>query len=172
MRRSRAAIGNALRLDPELADGWIQQGSLVLFHDQDVARARTASERGLALAPGSAEGHASYAWCLTAVGEHRQAIEQADEARRLDPVRASLAGDLGLISFYGRNYAQAESAFRLMTEINPDSRFAKAGLADALVESRVARDSMGAVRRCFAGTACIIGGKTRSPPISRWSSFD
>lgn len=62
--------------------------------------------------------HAKYAWLLTFVGRHDEAIEEMNRAIELDPLSQGLRVTLGRLYLYAREYDKAIEVFR---EINEDS---------------------------------------------------
>ena len=84
------------------------------------------ANRHLALAvgsdPGSGEVRHVYAQTLAAVGSLEEALEHGRVALDLDPVSASVQGDIGWVLYYGRAFGEARSRCASTLALRPDSR--------------------------------------------------
>jgi DNA-binding winged helix-turn-helix (wHTH) protein/TolB-like protein/Tfp pilus assembly protein PilF len=104
---SEAAARKALMLDPELADAHLALGD-VLFQDRvDWKQAGVEYRRAVALAPGDAETHYTYANYLVALGRIDEAITAVERARELDPASMVINSDYAWFLYLGRRYDEA-----------------------------------------------------------------
>ncbi len=119
-QRAMAAAEKAVALDPELADGYAVRGSLRI-DKADWAGARADVERALALNPGSAGLHLSYAWIiLLPLGRLPEAIREAQKATDLDPLSAGAWSSLGTLYMLSGQPGPAQAALERSLRIFPE----------------------------------------------------
>jgi Tfp pilus assembly protein PilF len=95
LARAREAVAQALALDPDLAQGHAEMGSIRIYHDWDCHAGEASLQRALELAPGNAD-------VLIAAGAMAYNLGRLDEAIAFyrqtvvqDPLRASGYQNLG-----------------------------------------------------------------------------
>jgi TolB-like protein/DNA-binding winged helix-turn-helix (wHTH) protein len=90
LRRAVALNDQALALDPQQGEAWVQRAALILeaTNDKDSAGAEKAFKKGLALAPNYGQGFAEYAEFLWSQGRRDEAISTLERARQVDPLTA------------------------------------------------------------------------------------
>ncbi len=93
--QAREAVRHALILDSELSEALMIDAHFKFKVDYDFEDAAKSFEKAITRTPGRAEFRLRYADYLTAIGAFDKAIEQASIARELDPLSASLYGELG-----------------------------------------------------------------------------
>jgi tetratricopeptide (TPR) repeat protein len=71
------------------------------------------------LNPGSVEAHRYFAFLLSAVGRHDEAISEIQTAEQLDPLSSLVQSDLGLGLFRARKYEQAERRLKRAIDLDP-----------------------------------------------------
>jgi tetratricopeptide (TPR) repeat protein len=79
------AYRDAVRADPEDAEGWLRLGEALLYLGDDPRAAIEELQVGLRIDPQSARGYAALGAALHAMGEHPEAAASFAEALRLDP---------------------------------------------------------------------------------------
>ncbi|MBN8734721.1 MAG: winged helix-turn-helix domain-containing protein [Xanthomonadales bacterium] len=93
---AKAAVAQALRLDPDSAEALTAQGRIRELHDWDWVGAEASLKRAIELNPSLMEAHLALGHLLVSLGRFDEGIAQAREARALDPlsplVNALLAG--------------------------------------------------------------------------------
>jgi tetratricopeptide (TPR) repeat protein len=87
--KSVAHARRALEMAGDDSNALAYAGFIVLLADQDIAAARAALDRAVALTPNSASAYGYRALVLSMVGEAGQAIEDANRALRLSPLDAT-----------------------------------------------------------------------------------
>ena len=87
-------------------------------------RRRTEYRKAIALDPGYATGHQWYALSLVALGRFDDAIGEAREGLRADPLSLIINTDMGRHFYYARRYD--ESIEQLRRTIDLDSSFMRA----------------------------------------------
>ncbi len=85
-RKSRAAAERALEIDETIAMAHNCLAVIHFMHDWDWEGAEREFERALELDPSSPFGHLNYAFLLTDLGRHEEALRESGIARRLDPL--------------------------------------------------------------------------------------
>ena len=83
---AKAAVAQALRLDPDSAEALVAQGRIRQLYDRDWAGAEASLQRALELNPSLMEGHLAYAHLLVSLGRFDEGLRQVSEARALDPL--------------------------------------------------------------------------------------
>jgi tetratricopeptide (TPR) repeat protein len=133
-REGAEAFERALKLDPQLALARINL-AIALYNVPDADAAAREAARALALAPDAPQA----LYILALVARSRNRIEEAVEAfRRVLKVDARDTGanvNLGQLHAQGRNYAEAERAFRAALDSEPYNTTALYGLANVLLRS-------------------------------------
>jgi TolB-like protein/Tfp pilus assembly protein PilF len=117
--RAKAAARKALELDPNLAEAHISLGFTTYFFDWDWAAAERSFQRGLELAPNSANGHHWYWSLLLATGRPDEARREIRQAALLDPLSPIILTNRGVHYHMGRDYLQATGHLRKALELDP-----------------------------------------------------
>jgi len=119
MPKARSAALRALELDDRLAEA---HNSLALIHeryDWDWKAAEKEFRRAIQLNPSYATAHHWYAELLSFQGRFREALEESDRARRLDPLSLIIAADDAAILYYARQYDRSIERFRAVIAKDP-----------------------------------------------------
>ncbi|HEY8104834.1 MAG TPA: hypothetical protein VIE46_01930, partial [Gemmatimonadales bacterium] len=102
--RASALADRALQLDAGLAAGYIARAMIrVLAWAPDDA-VRDDLARALTLQPNSAQAHVAYGLALARAGHYPEAVAQIENAVQLDPLSASMHGDLAFTALGARRY--------------------------------------------------------------------
>jgi tetratricopeptide (TPR) repeat protein len=111
-----AAASQALRLAPDDPAALAAPALARLYGEHDRAAALELFERALARDPGRALTHQWAAGAYSAAGQHDRALAMVRRARELDPLSASVNGDLCWYAYFARHFEEAashaEHAFR------------------------------------------------------------
>ncbi len=152
--RARAAARRALELNPQLVDGLLAQAHLARTLDYDWRESERLYKQALALQPGAARPHNSYAVLLSLSGRFGEADNELREAMRLDPLSMQVHSNLVLNLYRQRRYAEAVQAARKAAAIAPSYRNIYSPMAAALAEMgqfRAAFDALDSLTRNSAG---------------------
>jgi len=95
--RALAAAKQAIALDDKSPDAHRSLAFILRFWSWDMAAAEVEYRRAIALNPGDSQSHHWYATALLSSGRTREALEQIDTARALEPQSVSVLADRGLI---------------------------------------------------------------------------
>jgi len=136
MPQAKAAALRALELDQNLAEAHAWLGFVSINFDWDVVTAEKELKRATELNPSYADAHALYAWCLSGMGLHDQAIAEAKRAMQLDPFSRFNYGDLSWVLLMARRYDQALLESQTVVERQPDFGYARAVLGLSYAENR------------------------------------
>lgn len=123
---ARADLARARSIDPAAHDLDFVEGRVALFGEADARRATRHLEQALEREPGSADVQRTYAQALAAVGRLKEASRLGRRALTLDPVSATVRGDIGWVFYYAREFGQARQSCRSALELVPASLPARA----------------------------------------------
>ena len=105
--KAQAAAMKAVGLDENLAEAHASLGIAKLCHDWAWAAAEKEFEIAAQLNPTYPVAHQWYAFELAALGRHEDALREAAEALRLDPLSLAINTSVGFIHYLLGRYEQA-----------------------------------------------------------------
>lgn len=140
-----AAAERALELDESLAEAHTSLAYARFIYERRWEEAERGFRRALELSPGYATAHQWYAFLLSALGRHREAIAQARQARELDPLSLVINSDLGMVLSFARDPA-AEEQLRRTLELDPSFAYARFELGSALQQQGRLDDAVAELR--------------------------
>ena len=112
--RGRELVEQALALNPDNGDAYLERAHLASF--DDLAAAESNYRRGLELSPNAANGYAGLATVLYATAPRRdEALEMLDRARKLDPLEPDYDVFKAVFLYYER--ADLKRANDLLVEV-------------------------------------------------------
>jgi serine/threonine-protein kinase len=120
MPKAKAAAREALRLDPELAEGHTWLGMIQFLFEWDWAAAEREFRRALQLQPDYAFAEIWYAMVLAAVGRHEEALQRVLRAHALEPLSLSIRLCVGRCHFFARRYDEALAWIEALLRDEPD----------------------------------------------------
>lgn len=131
--RAKAALRQALTLDPEIADAHALLASVVSRHEWNWPEAERHYRLALRLAPHAAEVHDEYASSyLAPLGRIEEALAENRLARELDPFSPQLMRSYVFILLLTRRLADAERECRRILKDRPEDGYVRLILALAL----------------------------------------
>jgi len=116
---AKAAALKALEMDPKLAEGHTSLAAIVEEYDWEFAGAEKEYKLALELNPGYATAHHWYAFLLSSLGRHEEAIREIKIARTLDPLSPRISANVGLLLYFARQYDQALVELKKALEVDP-----------------------------------------------------
>jgi TolB-like protein/Flp pilus assembly protein TadD len=129
---AKAAVAQALKLDPDSPEALTAQGRIRHLYDWDWAGAEASLQRAIELNPSLMEARYACAHLLVHLGRFEEGLEQARQARELDPLSPMVnAIYAGLLTAAGQTEA-AQKQVRRALELKPGFWVAlqvRAGLA-------------------------------------------
>lgn len=168
---ARAAAARAVALDPNLADAYLAQGLVQLWHDWRASDAARSFEQSLALNPSLAAAHHDFAWALVALGRNDDAIRHITSARALNPLSTRATNDVGWLYLQLREPAEAARACEHTLAIEPASLEAQACLERAYAQRGSFDAALEAAKATIppaSGFKVIDGGEAALRSIWRW----
>lgn len=117
--RARAAARRAVTLDDSLAEAHAALAYVKFRIDWDWAGAEVEFKRALALKPGYARAHETYALFLAIQRRFDEATAEMQRARQLDPLSAGVNNGLGRILHFQRKYDDALAQFQKTLQLEP-----------------------------------------------------
>jgi TolB-like protein/Tfp pilus assembly protein PilF len=135
MPQAKAAALRALELDQNLAEAHTWLGFVSINFDWDAVTAEKELKRATELNPSYADAHNIYAWCLSGMGRHEQAIAEAKRAMELDPFSRLTYGDPSWVLLMARRYDRALLESQAVVERQPDFGYARAVLGLSYAEN-------------------------------------
>jgi eukaryotic-like serine/threonine-protein kinase len=116
---AREAALKALAADASSAEGYTALAMLKHRYEWDWAGAEHDFRRAIDLNPGSVEPHRFFAFLLSALGRHNEAISEIQTAEKLDPLSSDVESDLGIGLYRARKYEQAERCLKRAIDLDP-----------------------------------------------------
>jgi TolB-like protein/Flp pilus assembly protein TadD len=121
-KEARKAAVKALKLDPALGEAHASLGFIAFFQDWDCRKAESEFQRAIRLNPNYAQARQWYALYLAKLGRHEEAIHEARQAQKLDPLSLSMNVTSGVVLYFARQYDRAIEDLKKLIEM--DSTFA------------------------------------------------
>lgn len=150
---AKAAVKQALAIDPDLAEAHASQGFIGFLYDWDWAAAEASFKRAIELNPSLAEAHMAYAHLLSNTGRRDEAVQQARQAVALDPLSPlinTLASNFVAVAGHAK---EAQQGWEKALKLEPDfwiallsrsgSLMAQRDYAGAIADLRQARQLSG-----------------------------
>jgi TolB-like protein/Tfp pilus assembly protein PilF len=118
--RARDAARRALAADPALADAHTSMAYGTMLYEWDWAGAEASFRRAIAANPNYPTAHHWYGDFLAGRGRLDEALEQMQEARRLDPLSLIVNAELAWVYYLMQRPAQAEGQIRQALQLDPN----------------------------------------------------
>jgi adenylate cyclase len=151
--RARTAATRALELDPDLAEAHASFALVKHHYDWDWKGAEAEYKRAIELQPNYAPAHHRYAWFLSDVGRHDEAVREIRRAQELDPLSIVVATNVGRTLYHARRYNEAIEELQKALGMDPNRLYAhiflgmaydaKQMCSEALNEFRIAQTFTG-----------------------------
>ncbi|HET6670558.1 MAG TPA: hypothetical protein VFH15_10025, partial [Pyrinomonadaceae bacterium] len=113
----QAAI-NAVTADPKLAEARASLGFVRLHYDRDWEGAERELRVAIQLKPGAQVAHRWYAFSLSTMGRHEEALVEMERAREISPQSAVLATAVANVLFLAGRYDDAIAQCRRAMELD------------------------------------------------------
>lgn len=131
-QRARDAAGQALAIDPGLAEAHLAAAMVRYLIDWDWEGAEASFHKALDLDPEQSWTHDYYGFFLMLMGRFREALPALERAVELNPVRITVNGDLGLYHHFTGAVDGAIDHHRRALDLNPFSGLTRVDFARAL----------------------------------------
>jgi tetratricopeptide (TPR) repeat protein len=140
--KAEAAALNAIRLDPNLAEGYASLAFTKLHYRWDWAEAEKNYRQAIRLNPNYATGHSSYARFLNVMRRFPEAVESVRRAQELDPLAPGIAAGFGLCYYFQRDFEKAAAEYKRLLEFEPNYAVGHANLGAAYVQLKRLPDAV------------------------------
>lgn len=128
-RQARDAARRALEIDHDLADAHTSLAYTDYVYSHDWQAAETGFERALACPGDYATAHHWYAFLLSALGRHDEAIHHATRALDLEPLSLVISTDAAMTQYFARREEEAVDHLMGVIEVAPGFGYAFFALA-------------------------------------------
>lgn len=118
--RAKAAVANALAIDPASAEAHASKGFIEFWHDWDWAAAEASLRRAIALDGNLAEAHFALAHVLTNIGRFDEAEPHARKAVLLDPLSPLINTVVASFFMYAGEIEEATLRLEKVLQVAPD----------------------------------------------------
>ncbi len=105
--RAKTEAIKALEIDQTLAEAHSSLAYVKAYYDWDWSEAEREFKRSLELNPNYATAHHAYSRLLASLGRLDEARAEIKRAHELDPLSLGIQANVGMISYFGRQYDQA-----------------------------------------------------------------
>ena len=119
--KAKAAALTALKLDDQLADAHFSLGVVLMFHDWNWAQADLEFKRCIQLNPSYSHARPWYAFMLSALGRHVEALAECERALRIDPLMLPIMLGFAVVLYLARDYDRSVAMCQKMLEMDPAS---------------------------------------------------
>jgi serine/threonine-protein kinase len=121
--RARAAAQKALALDETDAEAHVVLGIENHWYEWDWIAAEREFKRAIELDPDNGIAHGYYSWFLPSLLRNDQAIEEAHQALRLNPLSTGGNGNLGSVLVFARQWDKAIEQLKYSIDLDPNYWF-------------------------------------------------
>jgi DNA-binding winged helix-turn-helix (wHTH) protein/TolB-like protein/Flp pilus assembly protein TadD len=154
------AARDALSYDPDLAEAHTSLAYSRFQYEWDWEESEAEFRTAMRLDPSYPTAPHWYAYLLSALGRHEEAIANARLAQRLDPLSLVINTDLGLVLYFARRHDDAVAQFRRTLELDPRFAYARFGAALALSAANRHDEAIVEARRAveLSGGSALMRG--------------
>jgi serine/threonine protein kinase/tetratricopeptide (TPR) repeat protein len=125
---AKKSAQRAIELDSNLSEAYASLAFAIWAYDWDFSKAERLFQKSIALNPNYIEAHEWYAYLLSSMARHDEALTEMRRAEQLDPNSPSVAAMYGFCFFNARLYAEGLKKERRSLELDPDYYLALQGL--------------------------------------------
>ena len=143
----KAAALRALELDPGLGEAYASLAHLKCVAEFDWAGAVRDFERSVALTPNYTFGRMPYAVCLASMKRFREARQQLEIARSMDPLSAAVPNMLGRVHVYMQQPDRALEYLQQALDLSPSMDLAHQQMGHAYLQKGMTAEALAAMRR-------------------------
>src|SRR5262249_55974627 len=118
MEKARKVATIALKTDDTMVDAHLTLAQVNFRYDWDFASAEREFKRAIQLDPKHPAAYHRYAEFLALLGRHREALNELNKARRLDPRSLPINTAFGTLAYYSHDYQEAVRQLKKTLEID------------------------------------------------------
>jgi TolB-like protein/Tfp pilus assembly protein PilF len=155
--KAKAAARQAVRLEPELGEGYASLAH-VRLHDWDWVGLESDFRRSMELDPGYAIAHYWYAEYLMAMGRTAEALARVQHSWELDPLNSVINASVGMVHYLAHDYDGALVALRRGLEVDPSHYVSHLRVGLVCLQKNLANEAIAAMRQAVRHS----GGSTEA----------
>jgi len=155
--KAKAAARQAMRLQPELGEGYASLAH-VRLHDWDWVGLESDFRQAAELDPGYAIAHYWYAEYLMAMGRTREAVGRVQHAWELDPLNSVINASVGMIRYLAHDFDGALLALQRGLEIDPTHYVSYLRIGLVCLQKNLPHEAIDAMRQAVTHS----GGSTEA----------
>jgi len=140
--KGREAALKALEIDETLAEAHTSLAVVKHAFDFDWIGTEKEYKRAIELNPGYATAHHWYAWYLTSMARHDEAIKEIKLAKELDPLSWRINTNIGVILYRARKYDQAIEELKKAIKMFPDHGAGYRNLGRAYLDKSMHKEAL------------------------------
>ena len=125
---AKRSAKRAIELDRHLADAYASLAFATWAYDWDTDLAERLYQKSIRINPNLAKAHEWYAYLLTSIGRHDEALQKMQVAEQLDPTSPAVACMSGFCFYMARRYPEALEKTHQALRLDPDHALALQGL--------------------------------------------
>jgi len=118
--KAKEAVGQALALDPQLAEAHTSLGLIQFQYDWDWEEAEKELKEAININPNYAPAHHFFADYLKAMGRFDEALVEIEKAQELDPLSLAINTGVGHVLYLSRQYDKAIEKYKRAVELDPN----------------------------------------------------
>lgn len=142
--KAKHLLDQALRLEPDLPEGYGCLGFIKTWYEKDWTEAEKAIQHAIELNPSSDRFYLWYAHHLMLRRRYEKALQAVNYAMELDPVAVVLHRDRGIIHYCAGSYDQAIEAFKETIAMDPHIMYAHSHLGAAYMDKAMYPEALAA----------------------------
>ncbi|MEE8606930.1 MAG: winged helix-turn-helix domain-containing protein [Nitrospiraceae bacterium] len=150
MARAKTAAMKALDIEGTLAEAHASLAIVTWRHRWEWLTAGTRFQRALELNPSCAIAHLWYAWYLSAMERHDEALAEIKRAQELDPLSPVINMNAGWVPYFARQYDQAIEQLRKTLEMEANFFGAYLRLGFTYLQKGMYEEAIAACRKAAA----------------------
>lgn len=142
LTQGKAAAQQALRLNDNLASAHYALATAYTWYDWDWANAEKEFQRAIALNPDDALGRNWYGGYLSLVGRHKEAVDEHERARQIEPFSLIANANLTRALYWSGRYDEAIVQARRTLDLDPKFSVALFWLEGSLRHKQMFRQAV------------------------------
>ena len=116
---AKKAATKALQLEPTLAEAHASKAYVMNYYDWDRSGAEQEFKNALELNANDASTYHSYGRFLASMGRLDEARAELNRAQELDPLSLGIQSNVGMVSYFARQYENALQQLQKVLELDP-----------------------------------------------------
>jgi TolB-like protein/DNA-binding winged helix-turn-helix (wHTH) protein/Tfp pilus assembly protein PilF len=142
LAQGKAAAQKALQLNDNLASAHYALATAYTWYDWDWANAEKEFQRALDLNPNDALGRNWYGGYLSLLGRHREAVDEHERARQIEPFSLIINANLARALYWAHRYDEAIAQARKTLDLDPKFGVALFWLEGSLRHKELFREAV------------------------------